>query len=49
MVKNKHVPNKDLEDMETSSTALDTAVAIMECHIVGNDVLPTNIASLFHN
>jgi hypothetical protein len=49
MVKNKHVPNEDLEDMVTSSVAPGKAVAIKERHVVGNDVLPTNIASLFYN
>jgi hypothetical protein len=35
--------------MVTSSTAPGKAVAIKERHVVGNDVLPTNIASFLYN
>jgi hypothetical protein len=47
--KTKHVSNKDLEDMETSPAALGKAISIEECHVVGDNVLPTNSAFSLYN
>jgi hypothetical protein len=45
---NKSVCNEDLEDTGTSSIVSAEAVATKECHVVGDNVLPTNLAFPFH-
>ena len=49
MEKAKHDFNKDLEDMKTSPATLRKAISIEECHVVGNDVLPTDLAFSLYN
>jgi hypothetical protein len=44
--KEKHVPNEDLKDTRTSPTK---AVALKDCYLNEDDVLPTNLASSLHD